>query len=132
LFNSKLNGRKLGFNTPLRAGRATTYIDSLTGHCFYFDKLRLSIKDVCTQGGGGLSSTNVLQRMGVFRFRCMSELFGAKKFGFFEVYGCSHGQGRFNQCEHFPDKEEKLSFSRFCADVFFGQPLKCIAFMNSI
>jgi len=47
-----------------------------------------------------------------------SAIFGAKSFGFFEIYVCPHGQG---------EEGGGLNFSRFCADVFYGQPLmkKC-------
>jgi len=31
-------------------------------------------------------------------------LFGAKNFGFFEIYVCPHGQGGMSQCGHFADK----------------------------
>jgi len=42
-----------------------------------------------------------------------SALFGAKNFGFFEIYGVSTRT-----------REEGVNFSRFCADVFYGRPLK--------
>jgi len=57
----------------------------------------LSIKDVRSQRG--LSSANILrtQGEGILQMRT-SALFGAKNFGFFEIYGgLSH-------CGHFADK----------------------------
>jgi len=38
----------------------------------------------------------------------------------------SHGQGGgegFCQCEHFADMGSGVSFSIFCADIFYGRPL---------
>jgi len=43
-------------------------------------------------------------------------LFGAKKFGFFEIYGVSYGQ------------EGGVNFSQFCADVFYERPLTNVGF----
>jgi len=55
-------------------------------------------------------------------------LFGAKKFGFFEIYCMStrtKGEGGLGQCEHVSDKEG-VNFSQFCADVLYGRPLNNI------
>jgi len=48
-----------------------------------------------------------------------SALFEEKKdFSKFMVW--PHGQGELSQCRHFADR---VNFSRFCADVFYGRPL---------
>jgi len=47
--------------------------------------MRLSIKDVRSQGGGGLSSADILWTRGVLQMR-MSALFG-ENIGFFKIYG---------------------------------------------
>jgi len=52
-----------------------------------------------------------------------SALFLAKNFIFFEICGVSaRTREGMSQCGHFVDKGES-SFSRFCADVFYGRPL---------
>jgi len=56
-----------------------------------------------------------------------SALFGAKNFECFEIYIVfAQTRGReVSQCGHFANKreEERVSFSRFCADVLYGRPL---------
>jgi len=44
----------------------------------------------------------------------------------------SHGQEEvgLSQCVHFADKVEGVNFSQFCADVFYGQPLKHLSGFN--
>jgi len=59
-----------------------------------------------------------------------SELFSAKNLGFFEIYGVSAQTRGLRQCGHFADERE--SFFRFCADVFYGWPLICILFSFKI
>jgi len=56
-----------------------------------------------------------------------SARFGAKNFGFFEIFGVSARtmeEEGLNQCGHFADKGREGQFLRFCADVFYGLPLK--------
>jgi len=56
----------------------------------------------------------------------MSALFGAKNFKFFEIYGVpaqTGERGGLSQYGNFSDKGKGVNFSRFCADVFYGQPL---------
>jgi len=46
-----------------------------------------------------------------------SALFGAKNFGFFEIYGVSagtKGEGGLSQCGHFADKREGELFAILC------------------
>jgi len=54
-----------------------------------------------------------------------SAFFGAKNFGFFEIYGVSAwtSGGGLSQCGHFANKGEVVNFSRFCEDFFCGRPL---------
>jgi len=53
--------------------------------------------------------------------------FGAKNFGFFEIYGVS-ARTRGRRVEpvrtFFGQGGKGINFSRFCADVFYGLPLK--------
>jgi len=53
-------------------------------------------------------------------------LFGAKNFGFFEIYGVSARTRKegLSQCGHFSNNGEGVNFSRFCTDFFNGLPLK--------
>jgi len=91
-----------------------------------FEKITLrkgpSIKDVRSQGGGGLfSGANILRTKGVLQIRT-SALFGTKNFGFFEIYGVSAWTRRRRvECGHFSEKE--VNFSRFCTDVLYGRSL---------
>jgi len=59
-----------------------------------------------------------------------SALFGAKDSGFFEIYIVSArtigGEG-LSLCGHFADKGERVNFSRFCADFFYGRPLTIVS-----
>jgi len=48
----------------------------------------------------------------------MSVLFGAKNFGFFEIYAVSVRTRGLSQCGQWRGG----NFSRFCADVFYGRP----------
>jgi len=60
-------------------------------------------------------------------------LFGAKNFGFFEIYIVSartRGEGDLSQCGHFAKKGGGVNFSRFCADVLYGRPLNNISFVK--
>jgi len=79
-----------------------------------------SIKDVRSQKGRGLSSADMEE--GVLQM-WTSTLFGARSFGFFEIYGVSAraGEGGLSQYGHFSDK--RVNFPRFCADVLYGRPL---------
>jgi len=50
--------------------------------------------------------------------------FGAKTFGFFEIYGVSsrtRGEG-IKPVRTFCGQGEGVNFSRFCADIFYGRP----------
>jgi len=54
----------------------------------------------------------------------MSHFLVQKNPGIFEIYDVSaRTRGELSQCEHFSDKE-RVNFSRFYADVFYGRPLK--------
>jgi len=71
------------------------------------------VRTFCGQGEG------VLQMQ-------TSVLFGAKKFGFFEIYGMStwtKGEGGLGQCGHASEKDG-VNFSQFCAGVLYGRPHK--------
>jgi len=57
----------------------------------------------------------------LFRLRTYA-IFGAKRLGFFEIYGVFTRTREVSLCGHFEDKEEMGNFSRLCADVFDGQP----------
>jgi len=63
------------------------------------------VRPLCGQGEGG-----------VFQMRT-SALFGAKNFGFFEIYGVSARAGGLSQCGHFSDKGVNF-FAILC-----GRPL---------
>jgi len=59
-----------------------------------------------------------------------SALFGAKNLGFFKIYGVS---ARGSGVEPVRTKGEgKVNFSRFCADVFYGRPLRKSILRNSL
>jgi len=66
------------------------------------------------KGGESLSSADIFRTRGerVLQMRT-SALFDAKNIKFFEIYGVPART-----------KEEGVNFSRFCADVFYGRPLK--------
>jgi len=51
-----------------------------------------------------------------------SALFVAKNFGFFEIYGVSARTREVEPVRAFFG-QEGVSFSRYCADVFYGRPL---------
>jgi len=53
-------------------------------------------------------------------------LFGAKNFDFSKFLVCPHGQGKdgVEPVRTFFRQGEGVNFSRFCADVFYGRPLK--------
>jgi len=52
-----------------------------------------------------------------------------KNSAFFEIYGVSARTRGLNQCGYFGDKEGGgVNFSRFCADVFYGQHLIAYSF----
>jgi len=82
-----------------------------------------SIKDVRSQGEGGLSSADILRirRKGVLQMRT-SSLYDAKKFGFFKIFGVSARTRRVEPVQTFY-RREGVNFSRFCADVLYGRPL---------
>jgi len=79
----------------------------------------------CSQGKGGLSSTDIFQTRGVFQMRT-SALFSGKNFGFFEIYGVSALTGRegVEPVRTFCGQKGRESiFLQFCADVFYGRHL---------
>jgi len=52
--------------------------------------------------------------------------FGAKYYGFFEIYNVSartRGGGRVEPVRTFFGQRGGINFSRFCANVFYGRPL---------
>jgi len=68
------------------------------------------------KGGGGSSDED---------FRT----FWCKNYRIFRMLWCvgtDKGEGELNQCGHFAYKMEGVNFSRFCADVFYGQLLRVI------
>jgi len=57
-----------------------------------------------------------------------SALLGVKNFGFFDIYDVSaqtRGEEVLSQC----GQGERVSFSRFCAGVFFGRPFIIIIYL---
>jgi len=71
--------------------------------------------------GGGLSSADILRTRRVFQMR-MSALFGAKSFGFFEIYSVSaRTRGELSQCRHFVDKGCKF-FAILCGHPLWTAP----------
>jgi len=73
------------------------------------------VRIFCEQGGGVLQMRT-------------SAFFGAKNFGYFEIYCVSAltmGVERLSQSEHFSEKVwKKVNFSRFCADIFYAGSLR--------
>jgi len=67
-----------------------------------------------SEGGCPVRTKRVLQ-MRTFR---------AKNFGFFEIYGVSTRKGRVEPVRTFCGHRKRVSFLRFCADVFYGRPLR--------
>jgi len=64
----------------------------------------LSIKDVRTQGRGGLSSAVYFSDKGSSSDADVRTCW-CKNFEFFEIYGCPYGQGELSQCGRFADKD---------------------------
>jgi len=92
-------------------------------YLFHILCLGPSIKDVHSQEGGGLSSANILQTRGGSIQMRTSALFGAKNFGFFEIYGVSARARGVEPVRTFFGHGEGVNFSRFYADVFYGRPV---------
>jgi len=68
------------------------------------------MKDVRTQGGGGVASADILWAKG-FSDSDVHTFFVQKLRIFFKIYYSAWTKG------------EGVNFSRFCEDVFYGQPL---------
>jgi len=79
----------------------------------------LSIKDVRSQGE--FVQCGHFSDKGSF-FKCERPHFLVQKSSNFSKFMvCPHGQRELSQCGHFSDKGgERVNFSRFCADVFYG------------
>jgi len=87
----------------------------------------LFIKDIRSQGEGGFVQCGHFSDKGILQMRT-SALFGAKYFGYFEIYGMS-ARTRENEVEPvriFCDQVKGVNLLRFCADAFYGRPLKNI------
>jgi len=90
------------------------------------------MKDVCSQGGGRFVQYGHFadKGEGVLQMRT-SALFGAKNFGFFEIYDVPAQTRRVEPVRTFCGQGgEEVNFSRFCADVFHGRPLMSFFYSN--
>jgi len=81
-----------------------------------------SIKDVRSQGKGGLSSADILRIRGKRFFRCRHPHFLEKKLRIFRNLWCV--------CTVKGGRE--VSFSRICADDLYGRPLTKILIKMAI
>jgi len=79
----------------------------------------LSIKDVRSQGGGDLSSADILQTREVFLMQT-SALFGVKNFGFFKIF--SVFTDMWEGLEPVRTREKGVNFCDFVPTSFMDGP----------
>jgi len=86
--------------------------------CIFFWHKGLSRKDVCSQGGWGLSSADILQTRGSSDADVRT--FWCKNLKFFEIYGVS---AQTRGVKPVRTRGRRVNFLRYCGDFFYGRPL---------